>query len=222
MNWYVGVSGGYTSTDIDEFGQSAFDDVTDALGFQLSPSDRFVPDKVRIDDSDTGWKVFGGVKLSRFLAMEVFYVHLGKYSQSVATPALADLGWNGIEFDVLDGTFTVHSGFEANAYGAEVIGKVPVNERIELFAKLGLASWDVEADISGSLSGTTIDGSPGALPARSVSVDDDGTDIVWGFGGALKFSDHWNARLEWERFEINAFNQDADTDYISLGIEFVF
>ncbi len=48
--------------------------------------------------------------------------------------------------------------------------------------------------------------------------DDTGTDIAYGVGAALRITDRFWVRTEWEVFEVD----DADLDMASLGVDFRF
>ncbi len=70
-----------------------------------------------------------------------------------------------------------------------------------IFGKAGIYNWDQ-------------DGSNVIVPALggAVSADDDGTDIMFGFG--VNYSaGNWGIRGEWERFDA-----DDDVDMLSVGV----
>jgi OOP family OmpA-OmpF porin len=131
------------------------------------------------DDQDIGFKIFGGFRLNENFAAEVGYVDLGEVS--LAGPA----GSGSIETD----------GFQFAG-----VGRLPINEQFDVFAKIGLYMWDLSAS------------GPGG------SADDDGTDIMFGFGGAWNFTEQLALRAEWERFDLDGDN----VDLLSLGLQFNF
>lgn len=47
---------------------------------------------------------------------------------------------------------------------------------------------------------------------------DDGTDIMFGFGGMWNFAPQFGLRAEWERFDIDS----EDVDFLSVGVQFNF
>jgi len=87
------------------------------------------------DDSDTGWKIFGGYDLSDNIAVEGAWADLGEMTAS--RPGRS----GGIEVD----------GFILDAKGT-----LPLNEQFGVFAKLGFMMWDAEG--TGALSGLDDDG----------------------------------------------------------------
>jgi len=87
------------------------------------------------DDSDTGWKIFGGYDLSDNIAVEGAWADLGEMTAS--RPGRS----GGVEVD----------GFILDAKGT-----LPLNEQFGVFAKLGFMMWDAEG--TGALSGLDDDG----------------------------------------------------------------
>jgi OOP family OmpA-OmpF porin len=122
--------------------------------------------------SDTGFKVFGGYQFMKYLGVELEYLDGGTVEDF------------GTEIDV--------SGFNLSGMGI-----LPVGEKFNLFAKLGMIFWD--ADVSGGGS-------------------DSGEDFSWGIGAGYSFTDQFGMRLEYQGFEI----EDADGDMISLGASWKF
>ena len=88
---------------------------------------------------------------------------------------------------------------EADGFQFAAVGSYPI-EQFSLLGKVGLFMWD--AEISTNLG----------------SFDDDGTDIMFGVGGAFKFTPQLSVRGEWERFD---FDGD-DVDLFSASIIYSF
>jgi opacity protein-like surface antigen len=125
------------------------------------------------DASDTGYKVFGGYRFIDYLALEAEYLDGGTVEDA------------GLEIDV--------SGFNVSA-----VGILPLGERFDVFAKLGMLFWDADTNGLGS---------------------DSGEDFSWGIGGGFHFTDQFGMQLEYQGFEI----EDTDTvDMISLGASWRF
>jgi hypothetical protein len=131
------------------------------------------------DGDDTGWKVIGGWRPIRFVAVEANYVDLGSASDNVA---------GGVDADI-------------DTTGFDVLGMLMLPLFIaDLYVKAGVVAWQQDAQIRGL-----------------GSFDDDGTDLVWGVGGQLRFGS-FAARLEFENFEIS----NTDTDMLTLGVTWTF
>lgn len=105
--WYIGGSYGMTTFDLSG-----------------------VPAGVSVDDSDSGFKIFGGFQFTKHWGAEVGYVDFGKVSVSGAG-ASGDLGVTAM---TLAGT-----------------GTLPLGQNFALLGKVGMAMWDAEG--SGSVVG---------------------------------------------------------------------
>ena len=137
-----------------------------------------------VDDSDTGFKIFGGYNFTQNWAAEVSYFDLGEASVSGGGSS-ASLGVSGLS--------------------ASVVGRLPVNDMFAVYAKLGLASYDVDLHFNNV---------PGF---GSGHMSDSDSDMIYGVGGALSFGGNFEARLEYE-----ALNVDGDADMISVSGLFRF
>ena len=129
---------------------------------------------VDVDDSDTGFKIFGGYSFNDNFAVELSYFDLGEVSGRINDPFFGN-----ISFDV--GV----SGLNASA-----VGRLPISDTFSLFGKLGFASYDVDghATISGVGSG---------------SDSQSETDMTYGLGAALSFGGQWEVRVEYEAINID-------------------
>jgi len=112
--WYLGVGFGTTKADIDN------SPVT-SLGATVSGG----------DDSNNGFKIFGGYQFNKHLGVELGYVDFGSFTVTgtLGTPFTA-------EFDV-------------SAFTAAAVGTLPLNESFDLFGKAGLYAWEAKASVTG-------------------------------------------------------------------------
>jgi OOP family OmpA-OmpF porin len=115
--FYVGA--GFGSTKIDDDG---FDDAG-----------------IDFDDSDTGFKVFGGYSFNQNFAIEASYFDFGEASGSFddfVGPVSFDVGVSGLS--------------------ASAVGVLPLSDMFSLFGRLGYASYDIDAHASvGGQSGSS-------------------------------------------------------------------
>ena len=132
-----------------------------------------------IDEVDQGFKVFGGYRFHRNFALEGFY---------------ADLG----DAEFSNGAVTIKSA--TDGYGLSAVGLLPVTEQIDLFAKVGMFHWSVDATSN-----------------VNISAGDDGTDGTYGIGAAYNMKTV-SLRAEFERFDIGG----DDVDMISAGVQINF
>jgi len=126
------------------------------------------------DADDTAFKLIAGIRPLDWLGVEAAYVNFGEPEDTVLGQKLKADG----------------DGISAFAVGFLPTGPV------DLFAKLGLISWD--SKISGSF-------------------DDDGTDLAYGVGAQFRVLG-LSIRAEYEKFDIS----DVDLDMISVGLTYTF
>lgn len=91
-----------------------------------------------VDDSDTGFKVFGGYTFNENWGVEVSYFDFGEASASGGGGSVS-VGVTGLS--------------------ASAVGRLPINDMFSLYGKLGLASYDVKAkfNVPGFGSGSASD-----------------------------------------------------------------
>ncbi len=128
---------------------------------------------INFDGSDTSFKAYGGYRFLRFFGIEGGYADLG---------APEDAGVK----------------IEATGWDAFAVGVLPLGP-IELFAKVGVVSWDLESNGPGS-------------------VSDGGEDAAYGVGLAFSLK-KIAIRAEFEKFDVGA----VDNLYLaSVGVEWRF
>jgi hypothetical protein len=126
------------------------------------------------DADDMAFKLIAGIRPLDWLGVEAAYVNFGEPEDTVLGQKLKADG----------------DGISAFAVGFLATGPV------DLFAKVGLISWD--SKISGSF-------------------DDDGTDLAYGAGAQFRVLG-LSIRAEYEKFDIS----DVDLDMISVGVTYTF
>lgn len=83
------------------------------------------------DDTDTGWKLFGGFQYTPNWGVEVYYVDFGEFK--------ANATFEGMSFT---------ENAEANAFGISAIGTLPINDQFDVFAKVGISRWELDLDFT--------------------------------------------------------------------------
>ena len=122
--FYVGGSMGQTSSDISNVDTST----------------------MSVDDTDTGFKVFGGYNFMKFFSVEGGYVDVAGPSVDMQTESMTT---------------------EANGFAFEAMGVLPMGLKFQLFAEAGFFLWDAEATLSSQdFSGSASD--DGANPTYGV------------------------------------------------------
>jgi len=87
-----------------------------------------------VDDSDTGWKIFGGYSFNEFLALEVGYVDFGEFGAATGS-------------------------WEASSINVSALGTWPLGSEFSLLGKVGANRWDAERRLgatSGDDNGTDV------------------------------------------------------------------
>ena len=126
------------------------------------------------DADDTAFKLIAGMRPLDWLGIEAAYVNFGEPEDTVLGQKLKADG----------------DGISAFAVGFLPTGPV------DLFAKVGLISWD--SKIGGTF-------------------DDDGTDLAYGVGAQFRVLG-LSIRAEYEKYDIS----DVDLDMISVGLTYTF
>ena len=130
---------------------------------------------------DVGYKIFGNWMFTDNFGIEGGWVDFGNLSTNI--------GGTDAEID-------------ADGFDLFVVGALPVSETFDLYAKVGMLSWDAEASISGFGQGS-----------------DSGEDLAYGLGGRLKAASGFGIRAEWEMFDI----EDTDSAWmLSVGFDYLF
>ncbi len=142
-----------------------------------------------VDDSDTGWKAFGGYRFNENVALEGGLYNLGEVTFDGTSSG-------GFFFPA----GPVSADFEADGFFASVVGTIPFN-KFSIFGQIGFHRWD--ADFKVTISGV------------SGFDDDDGTDPLYGLGVAYHPNDRITIRGALEVFtEI----LEEDIDLLSISV----
>jgi hypothetical protein len=126
------------------------------------------------DADDMAWKLIAGIRPLDWLGVEAAYVNFGEPEDTVLGQKLQA---------------------EGDGISAFAVGFLPTGP-VDLYAKLGLISWD--SKISGTF-------------------DDDGTDLAYGVGAQFRVLG-LSIRAEYEKFDVS----DVDLDMISVGLTYTF
>lgn len=168
---------------------------------ELSDYAYFVDD---FDESDVGFKVFGGYRFFRWLAVEASYTDGGSPKARIFQ----------------DAELRLDAAFAVSALTGAAVFTLPVGERFELFLKPGFAYWQVDAKLVAT-------DAFGRVTERG-----DDTDYAFFLGGGVGFnlSEQFGLRLEYEAFEPGEnfdfeegiYNQDIATRFLSASVLFRF
>ncbi len=154
----------------------------------------------RHDKTDSGYKLFAGYSLNKFVAVEGHYADFGKTSLSGNTGDT--FVHDGTTYSFVANNVTLTSN--ASSLGIAGVFSYPVTDSIAPFAKIGLHYWEDDGKASSGVA--------------SYNVGDDGTDLFFGIGMNIAINDSLSARLEAERFKFD----DDELDYFSIGLQYNF
>ena len=164
--WYVGGSIG--KSDI-KFNNAAQSDQFLDLGFTN-------PTTVS-STKDTGYRLFGGYQLHKYIAVEGAYVDLGRFGfRTDVTPKGSLTGSTRID------------GFELSA-----LGTLPIGDRFGLFARVGALAAQTKTSYTGGGSIETLIGGD-TQKKRS-------TELVYGAGAMFNINQNLSLRGEWSCYE---------------------
>lgn len=180
--WYGGLGVGQTQAKIDDAGITA-----GLLGSGFSNT------TINDNDSDLGYKLFGGLKVNKNFAIEGGYFNLGNFGfTATTTPA---------------GTFT--GDIKLNGFNIDAVGILPLSEKFSGFGRIGLQYAKAEDSFSGT----------GAVVVANPNPNKSATNYKYGLGAQYDFTETVGMRAEWERYRINdAVSNRGDIDMLSLGV----
>ncbi len=158
----------------------AFTD-TDASQVTAALQERGISASVDISDAvRNAWRLFGGYRFNRYLAVEGGYTDLGKIVTRLQ-------GTGSVSVDEVDDVMP-HGG-----RGVEIVavGRHDFSARYRGLARLGLWRWKSEyelRDVDGTLSKSAVLG----------------TDVVAGLGLEVQVSRYWSARLGGDHYRVGS------------------
>ncbi len=163
--WYVGATGG--QTDIKANNAQLADQFLD-LGFDSA--------NTSTNKRGSGYRVFGGYQIHRYLATELSYVDLGRYdSHTTVSPTGA-----------LDSRTKISGG------EISLLGMLPITDGFSVFAKVGAFAAETKASYVGSGSVQTVNGGQ--------SQKQKGTELSYGVGADYLIDKRFAVRGEWSRY----------------------
>ncbi|MBE0625253.1 MAG: outer membrane beta-barrel protein, partial [Burkholderiales bacterium] len=184
--WYAGVNAGQSKANIDDAR------ITDALIGAGSTAT-----SIADDDSDTGYKLYGGYKFNRHFAVEGGYFNLGSFGFEASTVPAG----------------TLSGRIKVQGLNLDLVGIVPFTDKFSAFGRVG-ANY---AEAKDSFSGT------GAVNVIRPNPSKRETNVKYGLGLQYDFSKTLAMRLEAERYRINdAVGNKGDIDLISVGLIYRF
>src|SRR5487761_2302035 len=159
----------------------------------------FATSSISNDDSDTGYKLFGGYKFNKYFALEAGYFDLGKFGFA-ATTAAPNAG-------------TLNGNIRLKGVNLDAVGILPINEKFSALGRLRLNFAEARDSFSGTGAVNVLNPSPSKREAN----------VKFGAGLQYDFNPALGMRFDAERYRINdAVGNKGDIDLLSLGLVYRF
>lgn len=157
--------------------------------------------------NSSGFKAYGGYKVTDMFAVEGGYYNLGTMEESVTT-------------SYTKGQYTISNPSaegEASGFGISAVASVPVVDNFEVFGKAGAMMWKSEAVVKATVTDTTT----GQSGSGTDIAEKDGTSLLLGVGANYKVNDNWGIRGEYEHFKRQDMaDEDHNVGIVSVGATF--
>jgi OOP family OmpA-OmpF porin len=178
-NFYMGLSAGQTNVDTGIGGTTG---------------------TASLDETDTGFKIFAGVKIDNIWSAELQYADFGKISLKGNSGDTFTYQGEQYQFTANNAELSL----KATSFGGAIVAGYDVSKVVRPFAKIGLHRWDSEASESST--------------AGSGSLSDSGTDIFYGVGVQFSLTNQISVRLEAEEYKFD----DEKARLVSIGFAYQF
>ncbi len=180
--WYIGAGVGQSRASID---QNRLERSLAANGATVTA--------FSTDERDTGYKLFVGRQLNRYLALEGGYFDLGKFSFRSATSG--------------NGSLNGEAGFRG--VNLDLVAQLPLSERLSLLGRAGASYTKTSTHFSGDRLFAVTDPDPRERKLNAKA----------GLGLEYKFSEALALRGELERYRLSdAVGNRGDADLYSLSL----
>jgi hypothetical protein len=217
QRFYVGASGGTTHVDPDMGNLAAAFPAT-------GPDSEVFVTSATVDRGGSAGRLFGGMRVTDWLALEVDYTHLGhieaSYTEEVFIPPLGQV------------VRPERTDSRARAFGVSIMARAPLSDALVLFGRAGAARTRLESTT------TFCRYQESPHPPRLLSCANDDrvvvneTRPVAGVGLDWRFAERAALRVSWDRYfgVGNAFEDflhtdtrgEFDIDYFGIGATFNF
>lgn len=167
------------------------------------------------EGSDISFKAFAGVRFNRHFGVEAGYIDLGEAADRYGFQIPVIQSLSGFPPRPLqDRQIDIET--KIDGFQGYVVGFLPLNDSVELFAKAGVFVWDQDTLVVDRIgSSQRVDQpnipeiilgneAPDGVSFSSLRTSDSGTDLALGAGVNLRASEHVSLRGELEWFDIDS------------------
>jgi len=184
--WYVGANVGASRATIDDARVTS-----GLLGSGLTAS------SIVDDNRSNGYKLFGGYRLNRNIAVEGGYFDLGDFGFKATTVPAGTLNGN----------------IKLRGLNLDLVGMLPITEKFSAFGRIGANYAQARDSFSATGMVKVLDPNPSKRE----------TNLKVGLGVEYAFNDSLAMRAELERYRINdAVGNKGDIDMVSVGLVYRF
>lgn len=155
------------------------------------------------EDNDIGYNFTFGYRFSRYFAAELGLAQYGSVESTGRADVDTDQGVVPVSIKV---------AFSAGGPMISAIGIVPLNEKFELYGRVGYLFTSSERELS-----SRVDGQRGGLIG---GIKGDSQDLVLGAGAAYNVNQMYAVRLEYQKLELGEADVtgEEDLNVVSLGM----
>ena len=179
--WYGGIGIGQSRAKIND------DKIRSQLGGTADISD---------DDTDIGYRIFGGRKFNKHFAVEAGYFNLGKFGFNATAP-----------------TGTLNGTAKFQGLNLDAVGILPLTEKWSALGRLGLTYTEAKDTF-----GTT-----GTVSVANANPSKSEANYKMGLGLQYDLTRALGLRGEWERYRVNdAIGNKGDVDMLIVGLIYTF
>jgi hypothetical protein len=212
LAFYLGASLGHSNLRADDYGQQVQDALTTLFAVSNASLDM---------DRAAGGRIFGGVEVAPWLALEVDYTNVGTIA-------------NRYDFISIHGAIVGHSEVQGSArmdaLGLSAIARTPEWNGFSGQARVGVA----RTRLRGSQESCFHNNFPPGVSCVTQGADVSQTRPVAGLGIDYRLSHCWQARLGWDRyFRVGRKLESGpsasipgrgefDVDFFALGAQYRF
>lgn len=157
-----------------------------------------------LDEEGSPNKFFGGYDFGNNWSFEASYLDLGTIAEMSLNTGDTFTSDGVIFIALVDG---VKFELDGSAITASAKYSAPVSNKLDLYGKVGIASYTLDMNLS----------APAMTP---VSDSTSGTDITVGVGGSFAVTDKVSAHLDYDTY--NFESGDNRTNIFSFGISYSF
>ncbi len=184
--WYAGASVGQTDADLrfNQFNLAALPAGASLVGLGY-------------DDTDVGFKLFGGYQFSGFFAVESGYFDLGEYSFNGTTSPAG----------------TTAGSFEVDGLFIDMVGTIPLTAKLDFLARAGFNYADTTSKITGT----------GVVASNISPFSNRYYNPKLGVGLQYELASNMDLRFEAERYHVDEpVKHKGNIDLFSVGIVYRF